>query len=91
MGSALGQPLGAASPSPNQPVIPLLRARTEVLRLFEDICRRRPADLMPILPELVEVVLACVDRTRLKDRGLNVAFPALQRSAQCVSAQAVFI
>lgn len=63
----------------NQMVIPLLRARNEILRLFEDICHRRPRDLSAILPELVEVVLACVDRIRLKDRGLFVAFPALQR------------
>uniref|UniRef100_A0A5K3FZL6 WD_REPEATS_REGION domain-containing protein n=1 Tax=Mesocestoides corti TaxID=53468 RepID=A0A5K3FZL6_MESCO len=63
----------------NHGLLPLLGARTEVLRLYADICQRRPNNLLPILPEFVEVILACVDRTQLKERGLNTAFPLLQR------------
>lgn len=63
--------------------MPLLRARSEVIRLFADMCERRPADLLPILPELVEVILVSVDRTRLKERGLDVTFPALNRLISC--------
>ncbi|BHF78231.1 WD repeat-containing protein 7 [Sparganum proliferum] len=71
---------GAASTALNmQPLLPLLRARSELVHLFEDLCQRRPTDLLPILPELVEVLLVCVDRIRLKERGLDVTFPALQR------------
>ncbi|VDL90982.1 unnamed protein product [Schistocephalus solidus] len=76
----LARPLGgAASAALNmQPQLPLLRARSELIRLFEGVCERRPVDLLPILPEFVEVLLVCVDRIRLKERGLDVTFPALQ-------------
>ncbi|VEL37878.1 unnamed protein product [Protopolystoma xenopodis] len=60
--------------------LPLLAARREVIRLFEQVCWRRSADLADVLPELVEVVLACLDRTCLKERGLDFVFPALQQS-----------
>ncbi|VDN38013.1 unnamed protein product, partial [Dibothriocephalus latus] len=69
----------AAAASNMQPQLPLLRARSELICLFEGVCQRRPADLLPILPELVEVLLVCVDRIRLKERGLDITFPALQR------------
>ncbi|CAH8864205.1 unnamed protein product [Trichobilharzia szidati] len=56
---------------------PMFKAREEVLRLFEQLCIRRPSDIKDVLPEVVEVILACSDRTRLKERGLDYVFPAL--------------
>ncbi|OON16543.1 hypothetical protein X801_07643, partial [Opisthorchis viverrini] len=57
----------------------MFAAREEIVRLFEQLCVRRPADVVSVLPELVEVVLACLDRTRLKERGLEFVFPALRQ------------
>ncbi|KAL5107187.1 WD repeat-containing protein 7 [Taenia crassiceps] len=59
--------------------LPLLRAAPEVLRVLTELSGRRGVEMTPILPELVEVVLVCVDRTRLKERGLHAVFPILQR------------
>ncbi|TNN11013.1 WD repeat-containing protein [Schistosoma japonicum] len=61
----------------NQQCPPMFKAREEVLRLFEQLCIRRPNDIKDVLPEVVEVILACSDRTRLKERGLDYVFPAL--------------
>lgn len=61
----------------NQQYPPMFKAREEVLRLFEQLCIRRPNDIKDVLPEVVEVILACSDRTRLKERGLDYIFPAL--------------
>ncbi|CAH8633467.1 unnamed protein product [Schistosoma rodhaini] len=61
----------------NQQCPPMFKAREEVLRLFEQLCIRRPNDIKDVLPEVVEVILACSDRTRLKERGLDYIFPAL--------------
>ncbi|CAL8082766.1 unnamed protein product [Calicophoron daubneyi] len=58
---------------------PMYNAREEIVRLFEQLCVRRPADVIAVLPEILEVVLACLDRTRLKERGLDFVFPALRQ------------
>ncbi|KAM7532662.1 hypothetical protein Aperf_G00000130728 [Anoplocephala perfoliata] len=60
-------------------VLPLIRAAPEVLRVLMELTSRRGLEMTPILPELVEVVLVCVNRTKLKERGLNAVFPILQR------------
>nr|CUU97598.1 hypothetical transcript [Hymenolepis microstoma] len=60
-------------------VIPLIRAAPEVLRVLTELTSRRGREMTPILPELVEVVLVCVNRTKLKERGLNSVFPILQQ------------
>lgn len=53
-----------------------------MLRVLTELSGRRGVEMTPILPELVEVVLVCVDRTRLRERGLYAVFPIFQR---CVS------
>ncbi|VDP86738.1 unnamed protein product [Echinostoma caproni] len=58
---------------------PMFAARDELVRLFEQLCVRRATDVVSVLPEIVEVVLACLDRTRLKERGLDFVFPALRQ------------
>ncbi|TGZ68866.1 hypothetical protein CRM22_004035 [Opisthorchis felineus] len=68
-----------AHPSTDTSLPPMFAAREEIVRLFEQLCVRRPADVVSVLPELVEVVLACLDRTRLKERGLEFVFPALRQ------------
>ncbi|KAM3186618.1 hypothetical protein ACTXT7_003974 [Hymenolepis weldensis] len=60
-------------------VIPLIRAASEVLRVLTELTSRRGLEMTPILPELVEIVLVCVNRTKLKERGLNSVFPILQQ------------
>lgn len=60
-------------------VLPLIRAAPEVLRVLTELTSRRGLEMTPILPELVEVVLVCLNRTKLKERGLYSAFPILQR------------
>ncbi|VDO08564.1 unnamed protein product [Rodentolepis nana] len=60
-------------------VIPLIRAAPEMLRVLTELTSRRGLEMTPILPELVEVVLVCVNRTKLKERGLNFVFPILQQ------------
>eukprot|EP00108_Taenia_solium_P005168 TsM_000329100 transcript=TsM_000329100 gene=TsM_000329100 len=62
--------------------LPLLKAAPEVLRVLTELSGRRSVEMTPILPELVEVVLVCVDRTRLRERGLHAVFPILQRMEQ---------
>lgn len=63
-------------------VIPLIRAASEVLRVLTELTSRRGLEMTPILPELVEIVLVCVNRTKLKERGLNFVFPILQQLVQ---------
>ncbi|KAF7255042.1 hypothetical protein EG68_08864, partial [Paragonimus skrjabini miyazakii] len=58
---------------------PIFAARGEVIRLLEQLCVRRASDVVSVLPEMVEVVLTCLDRTRLKERGLEFVFPALRQ------------
>ncbi|THD28234.1 WD repeat-containing protein 7 [Fasciola hepatica] len=61
------------------PCPPMFAARDELVRLFEQLCVRRATDVVSVLPEIVEVTLACLDRTRLKERGLDFVFPALRQ------------
>ncbi|CAH8618303.1 unnamed protein product [Heterobilharzia americana] len=69
---------GTDSSGSHNPICPpMFKAREEVIRLFEQLCVRRPSDIKDVLPEVVEVILACSDRTRLKERGLDYVFPAL--------------
>ncbi|KAA3676156.1 uncharacterized protein DEA37_0005184 [Paragonimus westermani] len=58
---------------------PIFAGRGEVVRLLEQLCVRRASDVVSVLPEMVEVVLACLDKTRLKERGLEFVFPALRQ------------
>ncbi|KAF6776031.1 hypothetical protein AHF37_04140 [Paragonimus kellicotti] len=58
---------------------PIFAARGEVIRLLEQLCVRRASDVVSVLPEMVEVVLTCLDKTRLKERGLEFVFPALRQ------------
>ncbi|KAF8561300.1 hypothetical protein P879_07648, partial [Paragonimus westermani] len=58
---------------------PIFAGRGEVVRLLEQLCVRRASDVISVLPEMVEVVLACLDKTRLKERGLEFVFPALRQ------------
>ncbi|CDI97105.1 fras1 related extracellular matrix protein [Echinococcus multilocularis] len=87
-GSEWSRHLNKSGRNPSQPTnqaagtgqpLPLLKAAVEVLRVLTELSGRRGVEMTPILPELVEVVLVCVDRTRLRERGLHAVFPILQR------------
>ncbi|KAL3310666.1 hypothetical protein Ciccas_010762 [Cichlidogyrus casuarinus] len=58
---------------------PLYMGRAEILLLLEQLCIRRPEDMAKVLPELVEVCIACADKTKLKERGLMHVCPALSK------------
>lgn len=58
---------------------PMFKAKDEILHLFENLCVRRKNDMIDVLPEMVEVILSCLDRTRLKERGLDFVFPVLNK------------
>ncbi|CAH8585384.1 unnamed protein product [Dicrocoelium dendriticum] len=61
------------------PCPPIFAAREEIVPLFEQLCARCASEIVSVLPEVVEVVLACLDRIRLKERGLEFLFPTFRQ------------
>ncbi|XP_047524124.1 WD repeat-containing protein 7 isoform X4 [Pieris napi] len=72
-------PSGAPPPAA---ALALQRGRAEVLRGIELLIDRMHHEVAPLLVEVMDIILHCVDQSHLKSKGLNEVFPAICRYNQ---------
>lgn len=58
-------------------VSPLLKSRSEVLRIIEELCEKRYNDIIAMLLPVGDILVHCLDITILKHKSMSEVFPPI--------------
>ena len=73
-GSVASKSVPAAS---NQTQPPLLAARHEVVEIIKVLCERKTREMHEVFPEIMDVLLACLNKLELRQFDLQQLFPPI--------------
>lgn len=67
----------ATAPAQQQHQPPLLAARHEVIEVIKVLCERKTREMHEVFPEIMDVLLACLNKLELRQFDLQQLFPPI--------------